>query len=84
MEWARREGRVVFTLDADFHAILALSSAAAPSVVRFRTDGLRGDAAAALIVRVLAACADDLASGAAVSVENERVRLRRLPIGGKR
>jgi predicted nuclease of predicted toxin-antitoxin system len=45
--FARREGRVIVTLDADFHALLALSNAATPSVVRLRIEGLRAQPLAA-------------------------------------
>jgi predicted nuclease of predicted toxin-antitoxin system len=38
---ARRHGQIVVTLDADFHAQLALSGAAEPSVIRIRIEGLK-------------------------------------------
>ena len=40
LEEAREDGRFVVTLDADFHALLALSGSRAPSVVRMRDEGL--------------------------------------------
>jgi predicted nuclease of predicted toxin-antitoxin system len=78
---AHAEGRVVVTLDADFHAILALTGATAPSVIRLRVEGLRGAEVARRIRVVLGACEADLAAGAVVSADMIRVRLKRLPIG---
>jgi predicted nuclease of predicted toxin-antitoxin system len=52
LERARQENRVVVTLDADFHMLLALSGASLPSVIRIRIEGLRADALAELLQRV--------------------------------
>lgn len=42
LEYARAEKRVIVTLDADFHAILAVANDSEPSVVRIRQEGLKG------------------------------------------
>jgi predicted nuclease of predicted toxin-antitoxin system len=52
LERARHDGRIVITLDADFHALLAISNAIAPSVVRIRREGLRGTELAELLFRI--------------------------------
>lgn len=80
---ARQEGRIVVTLDADFHALLALADAPGPSVIRLRVQGLRGWSAAELIKKVLAACPEELVKGAAVTADLRRVRVRKLPLRGQ-
>jgi predicted nuclease of predicted toxin-antitoxin system len=80
IQLAEREGRVIVTLDADFHALLALAGASLPSVVRIRIEGLKGVEVARLIVEVLRRCKDELEAGALVSVQPNRVRIRRLPL----
>ncbi len=77
---AREEGRAVVTLDADFHAHLALSRATSPSVIRVRIEGLYGRKAAGLIQTVLTRCGEDLERGAMVTVQPRRIRIRRLPL----
>lgn len=80
LETGRETGRVVVTLDADFHALMVLSGARQPSVIRIRIERLRGAQLAEVRLRVLEACGDDLDRGALVSVQQGRTRLRRLPI----
>jgi predicted nuclease of predicted toxin-antitoxin system len=80
LQVARQEQRVVVTLDADFHALLAASGATGPSVLRIRMQGLKADQAATLIERVLALAGDELGQGAMVTVADAKIRIKRLPI----
>jgi len=75
---ARDHAQIVVTLDADFHAQLALSGAAGPSVIRIRIEGLKAKQLADLLVRVLEQCGDELKSGAMVAVTESGIRIRHL------
>jgi predicted nuclease of predicted toxin-antitoxin system len=74
------EQRVVVTLDADFHALLALSGATAPSVIRIRREGLKAVGLVTLLEKVIEAWGEELALGAVVTVDENRSRMRRLPL----
>ena len=74
------EDRVVVTLDADFHAQLALSHATKPSVIRIRIEGLRAEELSALLQKVIQQCRVELEAGAMISVPEYRIRIRRLPV----
>lgn len=80
LEFGRENGFVVVTLDADFHALLALSRASAPSVIRIRIEGLRGAALTSLLRAILQLWAEELESGAVVTAQEEKLRIRRLPL----
>lgn len=77
---AKEAARIVATLDADFHRLLALSGESLPSVIRIRLEGLHGNEAASLLEEVLARCGTELAHGALVTVQSGRLRIRRLPL----
>ncbi|MCU0547861.1 MAG: DUF5615 family PIN-like protein [Leptolyngbya sp. Prado105] len=77
---ARDEERIVVTLDADFHALLALDVATAPSVIRIRIERLRAQALSDLLLTVITECGEDLEQGSAITVEPSRIRVRRLPL----
>ena len=78
----RETGRTVVTLDADFHTLLAMAGAVSPSVIRIRIEGLRAGDLAALLKDVVQRCSVDLARGAAVTVQDGRLRIRHLPLVG--
>ena len=76
----RDRNAIVVTLDSDFHALLAQSNASAPSVIRIRIQGLKGDGFAQVIQRVVQAVEKELLAGAAVTVTQRRLALWRLPL----
>jgi len=77
---AEEEGRVVVTLDADFHSLLALKGAKLPSVIRIRIERLKAQALTSLLLSVLPECEENLLKGAVVTIESTCVRLRLLPL----
>jgi len=80
IELARQEQRVVVTLDADFHALLAVSGAKGPSVVRIRSEGLKAAQIATLLQRVFTVAGNEMAIGAMVTVLDGKIRIKHLPI----
>ena len=80
LQRGRQKERVVVTLDADFHALLAFSKALSPSVIRIRIEGLTGPMAANVIREAVLRSKEDLENGALVTVQPGRIRIRRLPL----
>ena len=80
LDKARCDNRIVVTLDADFHSLLAVNALSSPSVLRIRIEGLNGDGLCTLLCRVFELCGDDLAIGAVVSAQINRIGVKLLPI----
>lgn len=80
LEEGRRSGRTVVTLDADFHALMVFAGATSPSVIRIRIEGLRAEEMTTLIEDILKRCRPALESGALVSVQPSRLRIKQLPL----
>jgi predicted nuclease of predicted toxin-antitoxin system len=81
MQWARDNGAVVFTHDLDFGITLALNRAGSPSVIQVRTQDVSPEHLRDPVVSLLNAHRDILASGALVTVDETRARIRILAIG---
>jgi predicted nuclease of predicted toxin-antitoxin system len=82
LRWAAEQGAIVVTLDADFHAILAVSAANGPSVVRIRMQGLDAAAVVEIILSVLMSFGTGLEKGSLVTVKARKTTCHKLPIGG--
>jgi predicted nuclease of predicted toxin-antitoxin system len=80
IEKAREEGWVIVTYDADFHALVALSGEQHPSVIRIRIEGLKGEMVRELLKEVIERSDDLLELGVLVTVQQDRMRMKRLPI----
>jgi len=74
------QGRMIVTLDSDFHRLLAISGASAPSVIRIRREDPRGPDTAALLRQVFGQLGDQVERGVMVTVTDRTVRLHRLPL----
>ena len=81
MDAARQDDRTIISGDTDFGELLARTNAAGPSLVLLRRqDNRRAVEIAALIIVNLEAVSDDLRAGAVVVFDQDRIRVRRLPM----
>lgn len=80
MTFARTNGYVVLTHDLDFSAILAATHGLKPSVVQIRSDEVSPDVIGKLVVDAVRQMKADLDSGALMTLDTNRTRLRILPL----
>jgi predicted nuclease of predicted toxin-antitoxin system len=80
VERAAQEHRVILTQDLDFSSIIALSGRQTPSLLSLRLNSSKVEIVNAVLQRVLPVLESDLERGAIVTIEDQRIRLRRLPL----
>ena len=78
---ALSEGRTILTHDLDFGRIVALSQEGLPSVITFRLNDMRASAVNRYLDAILTSLAHEIEAGALVSVNEQSIRVRKLPVG---
>ena len=80
VEKAQNDSRVILTFDLDFGSILATSSDYTPSVIIFRLDNCTPANVNYLLSTILPLVQDHIIKGAIILIEQDRYRIRNLPI----
>lgn len=78
---AAQERRILVSADTDFGTILALREESAPSVILFRRGPKHPLAQATILLSALPLLSQELERGCIAVLHQNRVRVRRLPIG---
>jgi predicted nuclease of predicted toxin-antitoxin system len=81
--WAKangQNGHLLFTHDLDFGAILAATEAEGPSVIQIRAQDISPGHAKSLLLNIINQFAENLLQGALISVDEEKSRVRLLPL----
>ena len=77
---ATAEGRIILTHDLDFSRLVAISQSQLPSVITFRLKDMRPVQVNHYLNEALDHFAADLQSGALISIGDNGIRMRRLPV----
>ncbi len=80
LEYASAESRIIVTLDADFHALLAMASASKPAVIQIREEGLKSPQLATLLLQIAKQFEKELQTGCVMTFFGGKIRYRALPI----
>ncbi len=75
----KANGYIVLTNDLDFGSTLAMTNVDKPSVIQLRVYDLDPLVLGTRVIRAIGKLRLDLRQGALVTVEDSRIRLRRLP-----
>ena len=80
MSVARSDRRVLLSADTDFGELLARSGDLLPSVILLRRQSHSATDQVGVVLAALIDVSSDVEAGAIVVVEDNRIRVRRLPI----
>lgn len=80
-EYAKQNDQIIVSADTDFGTLLALWKYSKPSVILFRTSDKRPQSQLSLLLTHISEIKEALIAGSIVVFEDNRIRIRTLPIG---
>jgi predicted nuclease of predicted toxin-antitoxin system len=80
LEFARTENWVVLTQDLDFSMLVVLSKYSQPSLITLRLSSAKPDIVTKRLLDVLSQIEKALQEGSAITVQDESIRIRKLPV----
>ena len=80
LEFARQEKRVIITQDLDFSKLLALGGFDKPSLINIGLGNPTTEIVTIKVQEVIEVLAKELAIGAVVTIDENSIRFRLLPI----
>jgi predicted nuclease of predicted toxin-antitoxin system len=80
LEFARTENWVVLTQDLDFSMLVALSRYSQPSLITLRLSSVKPDIVTQKLLDVLPQLEEALQEGSAITIQDESIRIRKLPV----
>jgi predicted nuclease of predicted toxin-antitoxin system len=80
LELARVEGRIIITQDLDFSMLIAVGKYNQPSLVTLRLSSAKPDVITQRLLEVLPQLEEELTQGSALTIDDNSVRIRKLPI----
>lgn len=80
LEYARLRDMVIITQDLDFSMLLAIKGYEKPSLINARLEEAKPEQVTSRIVDTVAELEEELVKGAVVTVDEDSVRYRYLPI----
>lgn len=80
LEWARKNGAVVFTQDLDFVQLLHAAGAKGPSVVLLRIPDEHSEKMRRQVASTIHLASDELTRGALLTIKEKGARVRDLPL----
>lgn len=80
IEYVNSDSRAILTQDLDFSTEIAVSQRTHPSLILLRLSSSRVESVNRVLADVLPALEGDVQDGAIITVEDHRIRRRRLPL----
>lgn len=79
MQWASDHDYIVFTHDLDFGTLLAITQENKPTVIQVRTQNVLSSHLENIVISAIEKSRDFLESGALVTINESKLRVRILP-----